>query len=395
VTQGNLTVHDINLSNGTPQNSFACTNHLRDTYTYDTYGQPLTSDDPNANNGDATHTGCSVSGTLYTTCAAYDGAYHMLPVSATNALNQTTSVTYGAGQGFGYGLWPSSTTDANGQTTSVTYDALGRTTSVSAPGETAGSTTQTSYTFWCPAPSSSGGTVSPQTPCAEVDRTQRLDSTHPVTARSFYDGFGRLVETRTPGPNGQDVVQYASYDNQGHLTFTRQPYFVASYTGPAGAAAYATPDGNNTTRKIYTYPSRLQTTAKDALSNVSTSTASVVCAPVSGDSNCYAQGMSVDANGHQAASLGDALGRTVYTQTYTGNGTGSPAYTLYATVSQTYDLLGRIVKITQPNGTSADTFTYDPASRMTASADPDLGSFSYTYDSNSNITQQSDARGAA
>ena len=56
----------------------------------------------------------------------------------------------GLGASGGFGLWPTSTTDANGQTTTTTYDALGRPTSETLPGETAGETTSTTtYTVWC------------------------------------------------------------------------------------------------------------------------------------------------------------------------------------------------------------------------------------------------------
>jgi hypothetical protein len=53
---------------------------------------------------------------------------------------------------------------------------------------------------WC------SGTAA-QAPCMEVDRTQRVSGTAPATSRAFYDGLGRLVETRSPGPAGQDVTK--------------------------------------------------------------------------------------------------------------------------------------------------------------------------------------------
>jgi YD repeat-containing protein len=85
------------------------------------------------------------------------------------------------------------TTDANGQTTGVTYDALGRPTSRTQPGEGAGlAITATAYTVWC------AGTAA-QSPCTEVDKTQRLTSSTTVTSRAFYDGLGHRVETRSPG----------------------------------------------------------------------------------------------------------------------------------------------------------------------------------------------------
>jgi hypothetical protein len=66
-------------------------------------------------------------------------------------------------------------------------------------------TQTTSYTVWCGGPA-------PQSPCTEVDRTQRLNSSATATSRAFYDGLGHLVETRSPAPGGQDVVRYSYYD---------------------------------------------------------------------------------------------------------------------------------------------------------------------------------------
>src|SRR5262249_34516022 len=75
----------------------------------------------------------------------------------------------------------------------------------------------TSYTVWCAA-------TGAQTPCVEVDRTQRLNATTTATSRGFYDGLGRLVETRTPAPGGQDVVRYSTYDVNQRLVFQSVPY---------------------------------------------------------------------------------------------------------------------------------------------------------------------------
>ncbi len=99
------------------------------------------------------------------------------------------------------------------------------------PGETSGETTrQWVYTDWC------SGTAA-QSPCLEIDQVDRLNSSTTVTTRAFYDGEGRMVEIRAPGPAGQDVVTYAYYDTSGRQVFKSNPYFVTAYTGAPGAAA--------------------------------------------------------------------------------------------------------------------------------------------------------------
>src|SRR6185437_4313311 len=92
------------------------------------------------------------------------------------------------------------------------------------PGETSSSTKSWTYATWC------SGTAA-QAPCIEIDETQRINGSTTVTSRAFYDGWGRLIETRKPGPSGQDVVAYANYDEMGHLIAESNSYFVTAYTG--------------------------------------------------------------------------------------------------------------------------------------------------------------------
>src|SRR5581483_4343600 len=167
------------------------------------------------------------------------------------------------------------------------------------PGETAGEQTkQWVYTNWC------SGTAA-QAPCEEIDQIDRLDSSTTTTTRAFYDGEGRLVETRTPGPVGQDVVTYAYYDTSGRQIFKSHPYFVTAYTGAPGAAAYSIPD--STQPGTSTGYSNLRTTS--------------VTDP----------------------------------QTYTSI---SGSYALYATTSYTYDAAGNLLSTKSPAG-SLTTAAYD------------------------------------
>jgi RHS repeat-associated protein len=288
----------------------------------------------------------------------------------------------------GLGLWPASTTDANGQTTSYTYDALGREIARTLPGEGGGLTTvDTAYTVWC------SGTAA-QAPCVEVDKTQRLNGTTTVTARAFYDGLGHLVETRTPGSGGQDVVRYSFYDKAARLAFQSVPYLVSAYTGAPGSAAFSVPDSTQAGTS-YTYDALGRTlTTKDALSSTTSKSYTVACgAAGTNDTACYEQTLTTDANGHRSGTLVDALGRTTYEQRYTGS--SSANYAVYATAKYTYDLAGNLTQILHPNDTTATSFTYDNAGRKTGMTDPDRGSEMYNYDQDGNLVQSMDARGSA
>jgi RHS repeat-associated protein len=248
-------------------------------------------------------------------------------------------------------------------------------------------TLATTYTIWC-----SGTTA--QTPCIEVDKTQRLNGTTTTTSRAFYDGLGHLVETRSPAPGGQDIVRYSFFNPSQPQLFQSVPYPVSAYTGAPGAAAYSIPDSTVAgTTSTYDGLGRLLSSA-DALSFQTGKSYSVVCSPAgTGDSGCYEQTLSVDPNGHQGGSLVDGLGRTAYVQRYMGN--SSSNYALYATAKYTYDFAGDLTKIVQPDGVTQTTFAYDMAGRKTGMTDPDLGTQTYTYDPNGNLTQSIDARQSA
>jgi RHS repeat-associated protein len=389
------------------------------------YGNLQWSNDADAMAGVTSHIGCASNVPKASNCTTWDSYFAALPTQQANALNQTTSTTYWVGQtpssataAFGWGLWPMSTTDANGQITSYTYDGLGRQTSVTAPLETGGLNTENlSYTIWC------AGT-SAQSPCAENDTTQRLNSTQTVTSRSFYDGMGNLVETRKPATSSQDSVQYYFYDPSGQLAFTSIPYLVAAYTGAPGVNAYSIPDstvagtcvGSGTGCSISGYDGlgRVRVTT-DALSEATTTSYTVACNPPgTGDSSCYNQVATVDPLGHQSSTLTDAMGRIFYEQAYTGN---SPStYAVYATTKYAYNFLGQQVWILQPNGTATTAYQYDMAGRLISTTNPDSGTIAstpacpmvtgepalpatvsdcYSYDQDGNLLESVDARGSS
>ena len=419
---GNLTKQTSYTSCGTSPN-FTPSGPITITYGYDAYGNSVSKDDADANAGITSHylNGCTVSGTKYSNCTTFDGSFAALPTQQANVLNQATSATYqplaSATAGFGWGLWPMSTTDANGQITSYTYDGLDRPLSVTAPLETTGYNTENlSYTIWC-------ATSGAQSPCDEHDTTQRLNSAQTVTSRSFYDGNGKLVETRTPATSTKDRVQYYLYDPFGQLVFKSIPYLVTAWTGAPGVNAYSIPDsrvagtcigsGYGCSIPGYDGLGRVKVTT-DPLSETTTTSYSVVCnAAGTGDSACYNQVATVDPLGHKSSTLTDAMGRTFYEQKYTGN-SGS-TYWVYATTKYAYNYMGEQVWILQPNGTATTTSTYDMAGRLIGTTNPDSGTFAstacpvvtgepplpanvsdcYAYDQDGNMTESMDARGSA
>lgn len=360
---------------------------LTTTYAHDSYGNLIATLQPNGQTGACTLT-ITVNGSPqsqgFSTCSTYDtGSYAAHVTQVTNALGQHPSTTtYGSGAAFGFGEWTQSVTDANNQVTTYQYDALGRLTDIVAPGEGTGLlTTQYVYTIWCPV-------TGPNLPCSETDTIQRYDSTTTVTSRTFYDGWGQIVETRTPADGSHDVVRFTTLDAREEAIFTSRPYYVGAYTGTPGSAAYSNPDSAQLgTSAVYDTLGR-QTQTTDPAGATATTSYLQVTGP---DGATYAGTQVIDANHHQAVGLQDALGRTRYTETFTG--TSSP-YTLYATTGQAYDFQGNLVTITHPDTPPhTTTISYDLAGRQTGVTDPDRGTTTYQLDNDGNLLQETDARG--
>ena len=368
-TKGDVTQTSVAYSGAGPYNFLVTKDG------YDSYGNLAGILSPNG------QTGCMVASVSYSSCATYDTSSYTAHITqVTNALGQNSLMAYGSSATFGYGEWMQSETDPNSQTTTYQYDALGHLTSITKPGEGTGLlTTQFVYTIWC---SSTG----PSTPCSELDTIQRYDSSTTVTSRTFYDGWGKAAETRVSADSSHDVVTYSSYDAREEVTFTSRPYYVTSYTGNPGSAAYSAPDSTQLGSSAVFDALGRQTQATDPAGASTTTSYLQVTGP---DSAPYEGTQEIDANQHKHLILADALGRTRYTQTFTGNNT----YTLYSTTGDTYDFQGNVLMLTHPDGTHMTSFTYDLAGRKTGVTDPDLGSMSYVLDTDGNTVQQTDARG--
>ena len=335
----------------------------RTTYSYDAYGNLHSTTDPNSD----------------TTTITYDNTVHMFPEQTTNALNQTVTMTYYGidsaplNNGGLQGLWGQarSKTDANNQTAYTTYDVFGRpSTSISPLDSVALPTEQKTYNI--------------QSSYIAVTDTARVSngSSATISTVSYYDGLGRLIETKSLGPTvGQYIVSGQTvYDNRGLPITKYLPYFTSNNLN--------TLDAINTTK-----PS--SQAAYDPMGRVITKTNP----DGTYSSVTYNQWMTTttDENGHKQQSIVDAFGRLVQKQEYTGaDGRSSyypsSAYTLYATTTYVYNPLGNLTSVTDAHN-NVTTITYDNLGRKIAMNDPDMGNWHYCYDGNGNLIWQQDAKG--
>ncbi len=379
------------------------------TAAYDVSGNPLAAKDADANGGVSGHTDatdCTYSSVAYSACAQFDGLYTALPTRVTNALGQQTNLNYVTDGGStnspdatnGWGQWLITSTDANSATTTSGYDALGRLTGTAKPGDVLATSPTTTYAY--PVTCSATGA---QEPCTALTAKQQLSSGVTVTSATYYDGWGRAVETVTPEAYavGQCIfsVTYTMYDPAGRTSFVSDPYFVA-VTQADCTPSYRRPDATQPgTQTSYDGLGRTLTT-KDPLTN--TTTTSYASAQPQGanvtDTSTYEATTVIDANSHKTISLTDGFGRQRYVEHFTGNGT----YALYSTARSDYDWLGNVTAVYGPNSgaaglstTSQTTATYDLVGQATASHDADLGNYTFTYDPDGNLTESVNPHGAS
>ncbi|GER89989.1 hypothetical protein KDW_41510 [Dictyobacter vulcani] len=360
---------------------------------YDASGTPTATLDPDS------HKGCNSN--TYTACATYDGFGTHL-TRAYNAKNQLVTADYNSTAGGGYGHWVLATKDANGQTTAYQYDVLGRVTAVAAPGDSITSPTVSySYKNTC-----TQGTTSP---CLELDTTTRQVSggTQTVTTQQWFDGQGRVVETKAPGPNlwskvpkiPSTLITYTLYDNMGRATTKSLPYAISSlagtgYIAPNLAQARTVTNYDGLGRPLGSVTYQDANTIK-----LSTSIAYTVAQGLpSFTQNTtfpFERTTTLDAYNHQAVSYTDAIGRQRYNQVFTG--TGSP-YTVLRTMRYDRDVVGNLYATLTYDASTAQLAsqqaTYDGVGRKIGMNDSDSGSnWVFSYDQNSNPISQTDPRG--
>jgi RHS repeat-associated protein len=334
----------------------------------------------------------------YTTCTAYDPA-SSLPTSVTNAFSQTTTTAYDATQGD----LPISTTDPNSQITklSYSYDGSGNLTiDTTEPNPQSQYTTATGEVSTC--------TTSSSLPCYE---TTSNDALYPnAVTETFYDQLGRETETRTPGPtSGQDTIQYTVYNDQLHSRFTSLPFEVTAGSGWL--------DPNSVSEEFGT------ATYYDALGRViavqdplfgQSGHPGISCAPLgsnattcneyeldgvggyNGDNNTYETVEHIDANNHVHETMSNVLGNAVWTRYYSGLKSGT--LTANELINTQYNVLNEPTSVTTydltpqsgQNVTSVtETMQYDDLGRLTQLADPDRGTFTYSYDADGQVLTES------
>ncbi|MGC4897576.1 RHS repeat-associated core domain-containing protein [Micromonospora sp. DT31] len=283
-------------------------------------------------------------------------------VTETNPAGHTTTDTLDLrGQ-------PTSSVDANTKTTTAQYDPLGRLIKVWQPGRTTSQTPNTEYAY----------SVTKTAPTTVQTKTLGPNGNQ-ISSYEIYDGHLRLRQTQTTAPDGKRVISDTRYDTRG--LEAAESAFYNNASGPAGTL-YAFADADVSTQRRYTYDG-LERPTVDALWAQNVKKWETLAAY---DGNRV--DITPPSGGTPVTLIKDAQGNTTAKRQYQGaTPTGAFDETSYG-----YDRLDRLTSITDAVDNTW-THTYDRLDRLVASSDPDAGDSSYKYDDADRLTTTTDGRG--
>jgi RHS repeat-associated protein len=290
------------------------------TFTFDETGQVLSTTDPNNN----------------TTQFSYANNYDSPPASDTNAYLTRITDPLGHTQAFKYAYSDGqliSSTDQNSQVTNYQYnDSLRRLTETDFPD---GGKTTISYND------------SPSSPT--ITTNKQINSSQTLTSVVVMDGMSHAVQTQlTSDPQGT-VFTNTAYEGVGLVYSVSNPYRSGSDITTTTGTTYYSYDALG--RKLTeTYPDGSVTTTSYS-GNTTTVT---------------------DPTGKKRQSTTDGLGHL--TQVVEDPG-GLGYITNYV-----FDALGNLTSVVQ-NSSHQRSFTYDSLSRLVTAANPESGTTTYKYDS--------------
>ncbi|MCP4544637.1 MAG: hypothetical protein GY832_46645 [Chloroflexi bacterium] len=331
-----------------------------------------------------------------TTDIVYETAYHLYPMQTCNDLGHCATTEY-----YGIGGVPADhgqpgqvkqTTGPNDETTVYWYDDFGRLTRMWRPGEDPNTKPPIRYIGyydvthpeWYPLL-----IVTYEKTDSDASSSEFWNGAGSLWTRQFYDGLGRSIQTQTRasdwtpgGGSGQHrIVQDTVYDAMGRVSEQSVPYEMLRHDGSTPHNPYTSPD----TSKPHT------TTQYDALGRVLQ-----VTGPDGTSTRMDYKGwktVTIDPNDHQRVQETDAFGQLVNVWEFEGTHTQPNWNTgqAYASTQYDYDVLGNLLTVTD-DADNVTTMTYNPLGLKTEMDDPDMGVWSYQYDSAGNLTVQDDAK---
>ena len=313
------------------------------------------------------------------TTITYDSTYNTFPATATIG-SLTTTTSYDARSGLIV-----SSTDSAGITVSNSYDAFQRPMEIDKIPAGGGSVVWLKK-FAYPTP------LQAITSGVAVNYTDRAmnDGVGGFTNRTYIDGLGRPIQSRTQGENANYRVVSTAFDGRGNVFLITWPSFsssisfskpssqTASWIGFDAAGRVAT---NRTVTASFDSNGAFSSKADLSGDTGSTLTAKTRSYVNSGDPWWI---ISTDEDGKVRRYQLDAFGRTNQIQEVDGGNT-------YTTALK-YDLSGNLTNIVNQNSENIY-YAFDNLGSMVALADPYLGQWKYQRDYAGRLRSQTDGRG--
>jgi len=316
---------------------------------------------------------------LHTTTLAYVDSYSD-GNNARNTYAHITQVTYPpantstasqfANWQYDYGTGkPTVATDVNRVNTNYSFasDPLDRLTQIIRAAGTLNVQTNVVY--------SPGGTVPLS---VDVYNDQTVTGDEALHARTYYDGFGRDMESDQYVSSSSYIQTLKAYDAMGRLYTTSTPAVPGSGFSQSWLTTYSPYDGLGRIKQVTTQADGAYTTTQ-----------------YSGNQTTF-----TDQHNVQRATWTDGLGRLVQVEE-------APASDQFFT-TYGYDALDDLLCVNQgsvgaatanpqiyfcQNGLAhSRSFNYDGLARLTSAINPESGTINYTYDNVGNLLTRTDAR---
>lgn len=315
-----------------------------------------------------------VRGNTTTTTYSNKAGGQVVGTTTTNQLGWATTSTLEPA--FGTAL---SITDPNGRVTSQTYDGLGRLTGVWKPGrDKATQSANSTYSYLIRNNAPSVVTTSTLTPSGGY-----------ATSYTLYDGLLRSRQTQGPRGDGTAgaLVADTFYDTPGRAWKTYSPYLAAITPGTNLFVANQQSDVPARTETLFDSAGRV--------------TASVTYVNSSGVPTEFARtttaygGDRVDVTpptgGTASSAIVDALGNTTEVRQYHGPTPTPFVAGSYDSTIHTYNRKTQQTRVTDSAGNHWD-YTYDLLGRVTQISNPNSGTITTSYNAVGDIQSTTDAR---
>jgi len=314
-------------------------------FEYDSYGNNIKYYDPRANAGE--YNG-------YTTKTDYDPVYHSYIISVTDALGYTSYTEYDSF------MRPYKSIDINGAVNRIIYNGLGDIVKIINEGDTeAYPTVEITYNY-----------TDTTAPTCIIKKIKGSNDSEYIYNYTYYDGLGRVIQKKTEAERtGSYRTVDIYYDSSGRAYKKSVPYIW-----------YGTPSNTDTTRDPL---QKYTLTEYDAAGRIH----KVIKPDGTYTLTIYNKNSTIKVDAEKHVTEVEVNGRKKYTKEYTGE---YPNQMLYATTT-TENYRGGS-RITDDQGNTIVTYL-DMLGRKYKMEDPNMGTWTFTYDANGNKKSQTDAKG--